>query len=227
MKNPLALSAALALALAVAVAGGLWWSMRGGDLPPAFSTAAIEQEAGATEAQLAMVPDMVLGNPDAAATLIEYASFTCPHCKNFHANVFDQLKADYIDTGKIKFVYREVYFDRFGLWAGLVARCGGAERYFGIADLLYEGQADWIGDGAPATVAANLRKIGLTAGMGAEEIEVCLNDGTQAEAMVAAFQKYAGEDEINSTPSFVINGTKHSNMDYAEMKALLDAALAQ
>jgi len=67
------------------------------------------------------IVDMVTGNPDSAVEIIEYASFTCPHCATFHATNFKKLKSEYIDTGKIKFVYREVYFDRFGLWASLVA----------------------------------------------------------------------------------------------------------
>ncbi|MGB1209346.1 MAG: thioredoxin domain-containing protein, partial [Paracoccaceae bacterium] len=78
--------------------------------------------AGAANAQSAtseppVVQDMILGNPDAPIEVIEYASYTCPHCASFHANQFKQLKENYIDTGKIKFVYREVYFDRPGLWA--------------------------------------------------------------------------------------------------------------
>ena len=85
------------------------------------------------------IKEMFLGNPDAPLTFIEYASFTCPHCAAFHMGPFKQLKADFIDTGLIKFVNREVFFDRFGLWAAIVARCGDgdAQRYFGIADMLY------------------------------------------------------------------------------------------
>jgi protein-disulfide isomerase len=63
------------------------------------------------------ISDMVQGDADAPIEIIEYASYTCPHCARFHASVYPQLKADYIETGKVKFVYREVYFDRFGLWA--------------------------------------------------------------------------------------------------------------
>lgn len=216
---------ALAAVVAAAVAAGAWWTTRSADPLPALSIAAVAQEAP-TEAQLAMVPDMVMGKADAPVTVIEYASFTCPHCKNFHDVVFDRLKADYIDTGKVRFVYREVYFDRFGLWAGMIARCGGEMRYFGIADMIYDTQKDWIGDGQPATVAENLRKMGLKAGMAADQIETCLNDQAMAEAMVATYQKNATADGINGTPSFVIEGTTYSNMNYEDMKKILDEKLA-
>ena len=89
------------------------------------------------------IPDMVMGAADAPVEIIEYASFTCPHCANFHANIYPLLKADYIDTGKVRFVYREVYFDRFGLWASMIARCGGEMRFFGMAELIYEKQREW------------------------------------------------------------------------------------
>jgi len=81
---------------------------------------------------------MVIGDADAPIEMIEYASFTCPHCARFHADVYPLLKADYIDSGKVKFIYREVYFDRFGLWASMIARCGGEARFFGLSNLIYE-----------------------------------------------------------------------------------------
>lgn len=173
------------------------------------------------------VPDMVLGSADAKVTLTEYASFTCPHCATFHEQVFKQLKADYIDTGKVRFVYREVFFDRYGLWAAMVARCGGPTRYFGISAMLFEGQREWAGSNDQATVVQNLRRIGKTAGMDDAQLDACLNDGEMAQAMVANFQEKATADGVESTPTLFINGTKHSNMSYEELKALLDAELAK
>ena len=174
--------------------------------------------AHAQTAETVTVEDMTLGNPDAAVTMVEYASFTCPHCAAFHENTFAQLKADYIDTGKIHFVYREVYFDRFGLWAGMLARCGG--------EALYGSQPEWAKGGDPAEIAGNLRKLGRTAGLSDEEVTACMSDQATAEAMVASFEKNAEADGISSTPSFVINGETYTNMPYDEMKAILDAALA-
>ena len=214
----------LAALVAVLAAGGLFLATRP-STPPAFSLAAEAQEV--TEEQRAMVPDMALGAEDAPVTLIEYASFTCPHCATFHAQVAPQLKAEYVDTGKVRFIHREVYFDRYGLWAAMIARCGGgAERYFAIADILYDTQRDWIGDGQPGTVAANLRKLGLAAGIGQEQLEACLNDAAMAQAMVATYQANATEHGVDSTPTLVIGGKTHGNMPYDELKALIDAELA-
>ncbi|MCU9848033.1 DsbA family protein [Defluviimonas sp. WL0024] len=226
MSKTYLIAGAVALA---AAAGGAFWMTRSASAPEAnvttFSTAAVAQEATASS-QAALVPDMVLGEAEAPVEVIEYASFTCPHCANFHETVFDQLKANYIDTGKVRFVYREVYFDKFGLWAGMVARCGGAEKYFGIADMLFDQQKEWLAPGEAAGIAENLRKVGLKAGIGAEALEACLNDNDMAQAMVATYQDNATKDEINSTPSFVIDGQKYSNMSYEDFAKILDEKLA-
>nr|WP_231575850.1 DsbA family protein [Pseudorhodobacter ferrugineus] len=181
----------------------------------------------APAADLPVVPDMAIGNMDSKVVLTEYASYTCPHCATFHSEVFKDLKRDYIDTGKIKFVYREVYFDRYGLWAAMIARCGGEMRYFGIQDLLFANLTEWAGSDDPAKVVDNLRRLGRTAGLEDAAMDACLNDGAMAQAMVNKYQADSEADGINSTPSFVLNGVKHSNMNYADLKALLDAELAK
>ena len=79
-----------------------------------------------------IIEDMVLGDPNAPVTIIEYASFTCPHCKNFHEGTFKKLKKNYIDEGTVKFILRDVYFDRYGLWAAMVARCDNSEKFYGF-----------------------------------------------------------------------------------------------
>ena len=105
--------------------------------------------AARSEAPGREVPDFGIGEADAPVTIVEYASFTCPHCAHFHDDVFKKLKADYIDTGKVQFVYREVYFDRYGLWAAMMARCGGEMRYFGITDMLFDTAEGMGGIGRP------------------------------------------------------------------------------
>ncbi|MFN6951175.1 MAG: DsbA family protein [Albidovulum sp.] len=216
----------VAAALTLAVVGGMFWMKRGtAPQAPSVSIAADAQEA-TVSSEVAAAPDMILGNLDAPVEVIEYASFTCPHCAHFHETVFGKLKANYIDTGKVKFVYREVYFDKFGLWAGMVARCGGPEKYFPISDMIYDTQKQWIGDGEANVIADNLRKIGLKAGLTRESLDACLNDDAKAKAMVAAYQANATRDGIDSTPSFVIDGQKYANMSYEEFSEILDAKLA-
>lgn len=217
---------AIILALAVVLGGGaLWYGNR--SVPEAGPSLGAALAQDASDIDTSMVQEMSVGNPDASVTVVEYASYTCPHCANFHENVFGDLKANYIDTGKINFIYREVYFDRFGLWAGMVARCGGPVRYFGLADLLYKNQSTWTAGGDPAQIVAKLRKLGKTAGLSDDQLDVCLNDGEKAQAMVAVFQQNSKADGINSTPTFLINGETFSNMNYADFSAALDQKLGE
>lgn len=212
----------LAALIAVLGFGGFWYSSRSTEPGPNFLAASAQD---ASDVDTSAVLEMSMGNPDAPVTVIEYASFTCPHCRNFHETVFGELKTNYIDTGKINFIYREVYFDRFGLWGGIVARCGGEQRYFGISDMLYTQQSAWMAGGDPAVIAENLRKIGKTAGLNNEQLDACLNDGEKAKAMVALYQENAKADDINSTPSFIINGEKYTNMNYDDFAAAIDEKL--
>jgi protein-disulfide isomerase len=183
--------------------------------------------ASAQEAEIdtSTITEMVLGAEDAPLTMIEYASYTCPHCANFHTGVFKQLKEEYIDTGKMKLIYREVYFDRYGLWASMIARCGGPEKFFGISDLIYKGQSDWTRAGGASEIVDALRKIGGLAGLEKETLEACLQDGTKAQTLAAWYQENATADGIQSTPSFLLNGTKVENQSYEKFKALIDAEL--
>ena len=127
----------------------------------------------------------------------------------------------------MQFTYREVYFDRYGLWAAMVARCGGEMRYFGIIDMIFEQQQEWAASDDPNVVVGNLRTIGKAAGLDDAALDVCLKDGAKAEAMVAHFEANMEADAVEGTPTFIINGTKHSNMSYDDMKAIIDAELAK
>jgi len=178
-------------------------------------------------AQESEIPDMVQGSADAKVEIIEYASFTCPHCASFHAGPYKDLKKDYIDTGKVKFVYREVYFDRFGLWASMIARCAGPDRFFGMTDLIYKEQSLWSRAGDPAAIVTELRKIGLKGGLDNDTLDACLEDADNAQALVAWYQENAERDNIRSTPSFLINGEPYSNMNYADFSAIIDEKLAE
>ncbi|MEP2027247.1 MAG: DsbA family protein [Paracoccaceae bacterium] len=185
--------------------------------------AANAQEAG--DVDTSGIIEMVQGSEDAPVTMIEYASYTCPHCAAFHSGPYKKLKADYIDTGKVKFIYREVYFDRYGLWGSMIARCAGPDRFFGVTDLLYSGQSEWTRAGEPADIIAELRKIGRQAGVTDEQLDVCLQDNDKAQALVAWYQANAEADGVQSTPSFVIDGERQSNMSYDEMSAVIETAL--
>ncbi|MDG2406034.1 MAG: DsbA family protein [Paracoccaceae bacterium] len=209
------LSLAIAL-LAPFIVGG-WLISQG-----VFSAAAETKNAIAI-----VIPDMMQGNADARVTVVEYASFTCPHCASFHAGPYKKLKKDYIDTGKIKFVFREVYFDKVGVWSSLIARCGGPERFFGIADLIFKDQKEWARAGSDVAVANELRKIGRLAGLDGDTLESCLTDSDKITALVGWFKDNTTLDKISSTPSLMINGQKHANLTYDELAALIEEQLAQ
>lgn len=217
----------LGAVLVAALAGGGWILSQPGNPPgiTEFASPAMAQESDS--ADLPDVVEMTMGNPDAPVTLTEYASFTCPHCRTFHERVFGDLKKNYIDTGKVHFVYREVYFDKFGLWAAMIARCGGQEKYFGIADLLYDTQSEWLATRNDAGIAEDLRKLGLTAGIERDQLDACLSDGQLAQALVAEYQKNASADGVTSTPTLLINGKKYSNMTYTDLAVILDEALGE
>jgi protein-disulfide isomerase len=220
------IAATAALALGAVWALTVPQSSNGADLliSPANAQAAAELD-------IASIPEMRQGNPDAAVTLIEYASFTCPHCARFHLGPYQQLKADYIDTGKINYIYREVYFDPFGVWASALARCGdGPERFFGMVDALYSSTDTWIvrsasGAPDPAGIADQLRKLGRIAGIPNDQLEACMTDETRMRTLVAWYQANAEADGIQSTPSFVLNGKRHENMSYEDLSALIEKAL--
>ncbi|HHC29023.1 MAG TPA: DsbA family protein [Rhodobacterales bacterium] len=207
-------------ALALVIAAGAWYSGR--PATQALVLPALGQDAGEVE----LVPDVVLGDPDAPVTVIEYASYTCPHCSHFYLDQAKQLKANYVDTGKVKFIHREVYFDRFGLWGGLLAHCGGDLRYHGLSGLIYEKQKEWIGSGDPDEIIANLTTLGKSAGLSEDQIDTCLNDTEMATRLVATFQEQAGADEINATPTLIIDGKKYSNMGYDALAKIIDERLA-
>ncbi len=174
-----------------------------------------------------VLEEMSIGAEDAPITMIEYASFTCPHCKNFHSDVLPLITENYIDTGKVRMIYRGIYFDRLGLWADMLARCGGPDRYFGITSMIYEKQREWTSADNAVGVVDNLYAIGRLAGMNQADMEACMQDNEIAQAMVQSSTENAEADGVNSTPTFVINGKTISNMPYSDFVDEFERILAE
>ena len=189
-------------------------------LPFAANAQSSDADAGATE-----IIDMEQGAEDAPITVIEYASFTCPHCARFHSDVYKLLRKNYIDTGKIKFIFREVYFDKYGMWASMIARCSGPDRFFGMTDLILNSQSAWARAGDDLAIVEALRKIGRLSGMQDAALDSCLQDGDKLRALVGWYKENAQRDGIQSTPSFLIDGQPYKNMDYEEFAKILDEKL--
>jgi protein-disulfide isomerase len=153
------------------------------------------------------LPDMALGPADAAVTITEYASMTCPHCAAFDTAVFPKIKSEYIDTGKVRYVFREFPLDVKAAAGSMLARCIAKDdsgKYFAVVDLLFKQQADW----AMKNTAETLGRIGKQAGLSQQAVEACLKDQALLDK-IAADQKYASEVlKVDSTPTFFINGEK-------------------
>ena len=188
--------------------------------------AAMAQDGAATDQPAETLPDIVMGAEDAPVTFIEYASFTCGHCANFHNDVFPELKSEYVDTGKIRFIQRDVYFDQVGLWAGILARCGGDDKYYAVSHMLFDEQDKWLGGGSGDEIASNLRRIGLKAGMTEDQMTACWDDADKVQQLVATFQQIASADGIEATPTFVIDGEKVPNQSWDRLQAIIDDKLA-
>ena len=171
------------------------------------------------------VTEMILGDVNAPIEIIEYASMTCPHCANFHSDVYPQLKENYIETGKVKFVFREVYFDKYGMWASMIARCAGPDRFFGVIDQMFEKQKTWSRAGNDLAIVTELSKIGKLAGLGDDQINACLQDADNLRDLVGWYKANTEEHKISGTPSFVIDGEMVSNRSYQELSTLLDEKL--
>jgi len=168
------------------------------------------------------VESLVQGAPDAPVKMIEYASFTCPHCAAFHVGAYQDLKREYIETGKVQLELREVYFDKFGLWAGMMARCGGEAKYFGFVDVLLRTQKEWArADDVPAA----LYKIGRLGGLTKEEMDTCLQNNNFAKALVERYQVYRDDPLLDGTPTLILDGEKVEHSSFETIAAAIEAKL--
>jgi protein-disulfide isomerase len=153
------------------------------------------------------LPEMALGPADASVTIAEYASMTCPHCAAFNKDVFPKIKSEYIDSGKVRYVFREFPLDLKAVAGSMLARCiakDDAGKYFAVIDLLFKQQEDWVIKNTTDT----LTRIGKQAGLSQQQVEDCLKDQALLNKLEAD-QKYAAEVlKVDSTPTFFVNGEK-------------------
>jgi protein-disulfide isomerase len=151
------------------------------------------------------LPEMALGPANATVTITEYASMTCPHCAAFNETVFPKIKSEYIDSGKVRYVFREFPLDIKAAAGSMLARCiakDDAGKYFAVVDMLFKQQNDWVMKNTTET----LTRIGKQAGLSQQAVEDCLKDQALLDK-IAADQKYAAEVlKVNSTPTFFVNG---------------------
>ena len=172
--------------------------------------------------------DRTLGSKTAPLTVLEYAAPTCPHCAHFDMDIFPQFKKDYIDTGKVFFIFRVFPLNPADVAAEAMARCLPEDNYFQFLDLLYRNQPKWDPEYQVPDVHAGLVYMGKIAGMSAQKVDSCISD----QAMQKRIQDVGADAQtrygIDSTPSFVANGQVHGPfVDYQEFKAFIDSMLAK
>ena len=181
----------------------------------------------AAEPQMSERPfrEFVLGNPNAKVTVIEYASLTCPHCANFHATTYPQLKKAYIDTGKIRFAYRDFPLDGMAMAAALISRCVDPAKGYKLVEALFTNQRTWVS--APFPLEP-LHKHSEEAGIPKAEVDKCLADRDLLKSMREEQDRAEQKYEIQATPSFIIGDEGLAGeQTFDEMALVIERQLAK
>jgi protein-disulfide isomerase len=208
------------LAAALSVAGLAGFA----GLAPPIGEASAQNVAPAIAAKPGALPEIALGSAKAPVTVVEYGSITCPHCAAFGQNVLPMLKSKYIDTGKVRFVFREFPLDFAALAASMLARCiakEDAEKYLGVVDLLFKQQ-----DQLTARALDTLQLVGKQAGLDPPAVEACVKDQAMLDKLTTD-QDYAIKTlNVDATPTFFVNGEKlKGSMSFEELETKLKPLL--
>ena len=192
-------AAAVVAILAVGGAGYYLWS------PP--ETAAAQGAAGGEVAMAdLLVPgplgDQIQGQAGAPVTIVEYASMTCPHCSHFHETTYPEMKKKYIDTGKVRFIFREFPLDPVALAASMLARCAGNDKFFPLVEAFFAQQKDWVVQKPLQPMLSIAKQAGFTQ----QSFDQCLANQQIEQALVEQRTRAAQKFNVNSTPTFFING---------------------
>jgi protein-disulfide isomerase len=191
---------------------------------------------GSNGGAAASAGDMAIGAENAPVTLIEYASVTCPHCREFHDTVWDSLKEHYIDTGKVRFIFREFPTppQQVAVAGFQLARCGGAtpDQYFTRLDALFGQQVNIytaMESGGAEAVRSKLIEIGGATGLSADQVTACIADEAGAERIRQTVETGQSQFNVTGTPTLILNGEKvtdPSAVTYEGLSRLIDAKIA-
>ena len=171
------------------------------------------------------LPEMSMGNDKASVTVIEYASMTCPHCAHFQEKTFPELKKRYIDTGKVRYIFREFPLDTLAAAAFMLARCAGEKdntRYFAMIDTMFRTQRQWAVEKPIPPLLAIAKQAGFTE----QSFNACLANQKMLDGIESIRQRAVDKFKVQSTPTFFINGTAYPGaLEIDEMAKVIDAQL--
>jgi protein-disulfide isomerase len=206
----------------LAVGGFAWYTMGGGQSSGAFPAATV----GA--ASVATADDRTLGNPKAPIVVIEYAAPMCPHCAHLNETGIPVLKKDYIDTGKVFYIFRVFPIGQPDIAAESIARCLPADNYFQFIDLLFRNQAKWDPENGITDVHGGLVAMGRIAGLSGDQVDACIANKDAQKRIMDVAQDAQTRYGISGTPTFVINGeVQTAGAMWETLKAKLDSLLAK
>jgi protein-disulfide isomerase len=152
------------------------------------------------------LPDLAVGPADAKVTVVEYASMTCGHCAHFTKDVWPEFKKKYVDTGKVRYIFREFPLDNLAAAASMLARCAGGDKAFPLIEVMFEKQQEWaFGEGNPVP---RLFEIAKQAGFTQESFDKCLTDQKLLDDITAGRTRASDVFGVQATPTFYINGKK-------------------
>lgn len=189
-----------------------------------FLTVGLAIAAGSGRSWAVDAGETAIGGSTAPVTMIEYSSLSCPHCANFHNNTYPELKKRYIDTGKVRMIFRDFPLNQPAVQATVVAHCGGADRYVGFIDVLFKTQANWA---QSHDTVSELKKLARLGGLSEEQVDACLNDQSLVDSILQGRLKWQKEHNVQSTPTFVINDQVYpGNRSIDEFAAIIEPLLS-
>ena len=162
--------------------------------------------------------DIVMGDPEAPNTIIEYFSLTCGQCAKFHANVLPKIKKHLIDTGKAKFISRDFPLNNLAILAHMVSRCAPRKYYRPYVTTLFKNFSSWTRKSDPVAALKQIAKLG---GMGSEKFDSCLKNEELYQGMRKKMSEYTKKFGIDSTPTIIVNGEKVDG-DYSSIEKIID-----
>ena len=170
----------------------------------------------------ASLQELSIGDDKAAVTIIEYSSMTCSHCADFHTNTYPTLKKNHIEKGEVRFIFREFPLDKLSMATSMLARCVDSSISLAFIDILFQNRNKWYSDNA----LAELKNLSKQAGLSSEDFDQCLNDQELLDQLILQKENAIKEFQINSTPSFIINGNVISgNKPYSYFKSEIEKIL--